>query len=633
MALTILKDALGLPRKDQNRAYDALFDVCRKSRLPFDKDVWLNLAFFQDEQYVEWASEAMTVRQIPRDEGREKTPRPVANKIMHFVAQEHSMALQTRPTFDVLPAGDGPLDVSDSNVALALLRWHADDNVCDLDGVLSDATMWALVAGEAYLKWSYNQSLDRADICSVSPLDLYGDPYSRRFRDSRFVIHSQFMDPEQVYDIYGIEINKQNYTTQDPLKSAALRDMGSAPVTQGCTVNELWMKPNRRHKNGLFVVWCGNQRLIEPGPHPYDHKKIPFTQLGVLHRLGTPHYTSPVKFMRSQQMELNLFHAQRILIRQSFANPKWWIPNDIDLENDPDDSPNQVLRGDSGNGNLKPEIIQPTAMAMTRDEGDWIVNEMMHTIGLHEVSQAQVPGRVEAAKAIEMLKESDASRLAELLRTTKSSLAEGGWQILQLCKQFMSPKKMLVVYSPEGMPEVRQFQKSTIAEGMRVQVTMGTGLARSRAAREDQVWKMLEAHIIQDPEVAAELLDLPVGTVMPDKAYDIRIARNENWQMQGGTAITPHSWDDHEIHLREHNNYRKTQEFLTSENDVQQKFEYHCDTHETLQVSALQKQLAKQSMIQQAMQAGQGQPAPGGSQTAPAVQGGPDDGSDDDSGQ
>lgn len=618
MALEVIKDALGLPKKNQNQAFDALFQQAKRARLPFDKDVWLNIAFFQDEQYVEWASEAMTIRQIPRDEGREKTPRPVANKIMHFVAQEHAMALQTRPTFDVMPVGDGPMDVSDANVALALLRWHADDNVCELDGVLSDATLWAVVAGEGYLKWSYNTKKQRGDICSVSPLDLYVDPYTKRFRDARYVIHSQFMDPEQVYDIYGVEVDKGSLTQADPLKTALLRDMGAAPAVQGCMVNELWMKPTRRHPNGLFVVWCGNQRLVEPTAFPYAHKHLPFTQLGVIPRLGTPHYTCPVKFMRSQQMELNLFHAQRILIRQAFANPKWWLPDDLELEADPDDSPNQILRGNSQGGNLKPEIIQPTNMPMGRDEGDWIVEEMMHTVGLHEVSQAQVPGRVEAAKAIEMLKESDASRLAELLRTTRSSLAEGGWQLLQLCKQFMPEGKIVTTYSREGVAEVRRFKRDAIQEGMRIQVTMGTGLARSRAAREDQVWKMIEAKIIQDPEVAAELLDLPVGQILPSKAEDIRLARNENYTIAAGQAVVPNSWDDHEIHLREHNKYRKTAEYLALGNDAKQKFEFHCDQHESFQVQMLQKMLQKQALAQQIAQGG-GAPTPDQSQTTPGA--------------
>jgi hypothetical protein len=222
----------------------------------------------------------------------------------------------------------------------------------------------------------------------------------------------------------------------------------------------------------------------------------------------------------------------------------------------------------------------------------------MHTVGLHEVSQAQVPGRVEAAKAIELLRESDASRLAEVTRTVKASLSEGGWQLLMLAKQFVSEEVLVQTYSPEGLPEVQRFKADrSVKDGMRVQVTMGTGLAHSRAARQDQILALWDRGIISDPEVAADLLEVSVSTFTPAKALDIRLARNENLEMAKGEAITPNSWDDHELHLREHNNFRKTAEYHLLEGDAKQKFEYHCQEHEVLQIQQLEKLVAKQQLL------------------------------------
>jgi hypothetical protein len=291
------------------------------------------------------------------------------------------------------------------------------------------------------------------------------------------------------------------------------------------------------------------------------------------------------------------------MIRKGFANPKWWIPSDLELESDPDNSPNQILRGNSNGGMLKPEIIQPTAFAMG-DEGQFISTEMMDTVGLHEVSQAQVPGRVEAAKAIEMLKESDAGRQSELLRTIKNAITHGFYQQMMLAKQYVDGEKIVETYSREGVPEVRKFKSEVVDPGMRVNITMGTGLAKSRAAREDQVYKMIEGGIITDPEIAAELLDIPVGTVMPNKSFDIRVARNENMTMADGTPVVPNSWDDHEIHLREHNMYRKTSEFTALPEASKNMYEFHCETHDALQVQQLTKMMQKQMMAQQLAQGG-----------------------------
>lgn len=579
---------------DPLQQLEQLKKAAADARLPFDKDTWLNVAFFLDEQYVEWHADSNAIRQIPRQEGYENTPRPVANKIMHFVAQEHAFALKNKPSVDVLPATEDPVDVYMTAPALAYLRWLGEPEVGNWDETLSEATMWALLS-EGYIKWFFNDREGRPDFCAVSPLDLYIDPYTKQFSKARYVIHSQFMDVEQVYDMFGVEVEPSDMERVDPVKATLLRDIGAAPVLHGVTVNELWMKPNRRYPDGLFAVWTNKRMLVEPRAFPYEHKRLPFTQLGSIPRPGTPHYTSAVKFMRSLQMELNKYHAQKIQTRDAFANLKWWIPAELELERPPDDSPRQILTGNSQGGALKPEILAPDAMPDNRD-GEWISAEMMHAVGLHEVSQAQVPGRVEAAKAIELLKESDADRLAELMRTTKSAIANGYWQLLMLAKQYVSDEQMVQTYSADGLPEVQRLRAADLNPGLRVRVTMGTGLARSRAAREDQVLRMVEAGVLKDPELVAELLDIPTGRITPTRVYDRRLARNENLTLANAEPIVPNSWDDHAIHLQEHNNFRKTAEYLGLGEEAKIVFEHHCELHEQMEVMQLQKMMMKQQL-------------------------------------
>src|SRR5690606_12485748 len=135
--------------------------------------------------------------------------------------------------------------------------------------------------------------------------------------------------------------------------------------------------------------------------------------------------------------------------------------------------------------------------------------------------------------------------------------------------------------------------------GMRVRVMMGTGLATTRAARQDQAMMMWQNGIITDPDIMADLMDIPVGRITPQKAHDVKLARNENFEMiegedaQGrkGTPKVPNSWDDHDIHIREHNNFRKTSEFAALPIEVQQKFEFHVQTHKDMRLKALQEQL------------------------------------------
>ena len=623
--MSVVADLKGLLKKDNpNHAYERLREASRQARLPYDRDVWINVAFYLNEQYVEWASEAFTLRRIPREERFLNTPRPVANKIMHFVNQSQAMALQDEPTIDVMPATDDPIAISDTAVMNAYLTNIFDPARADFSQKLSDATLWAIIGGEGYLKWIYNPRKKRPDVVSCSPLDIYADPYATHFADNRYIIHSQFMDVEQVYDIWGVEVKPDDTDQADPLKARLLQQMGSAPVLAGCVVNELWMKPCRRYPDGLYCVWTRKTRLVEPRPFPYRHGKLPFTQIGVLPRPNSQHYSSSVKYLISGQMELNKYHAQKIIVREAFANPKWWIPAEMELETMPDDSPRQILVGQSQGGQFEPKIISPSVMPDNKD-GEWIAGEMMDIVGLHEFSQAQVPGRVEAAKAISLLKESDVSRLSALNRTIKTAISDGGWQMLQLAGEFVPDGEIVQTYSREGMPEVRRWRKDSVKPGIQVNVTMGTGLASSRAARQDQLILLWQNGIIRDPETMAQLMDVPVPTFVESNMFDIRLARNENLEMAEGTAIKPNSWDNHPLHTREHNNFRKTGEFMLLDTETKQKFEFHCQTHDELYVQQMTKQIQMATLAQQAAQAQQSiPPAPTGDGTAPPQAGSQD---------
>ena len=588
-------------RKNPNAKFEQLKYAAAQARVPYDREVWLNTAFYLNYHYVTWSSRHLSLVEIRSKDFKPHTPRPIANKMMHFAAQAHATALQDKPTVDVLPATDDPIDIGHTSVARAYLTYISEPTVARFDKKLSDATLWAVVGGEGYLKWVYNPRLRRPDIVACSPLDIYPDPYAPDFYSARYVIHTQFMDREQIYEIWGKEVRDNDTNAVDPLKSDLLRHMGCAPVLSGVEVNELWMRPCRRYPRGLYTVWTCHDQLVEPTDFPYDHGHLPFTQLGMIPLPMGLHYASALRYMRSTQMELNNYHRQKILNRQLHGNPKWFLPEGLELEAPPDDSPGQILRANSGGQlGLEPRILQPQYMADNND-GDWIAREMMDIVGQHEVSQAQVPGRVEAAKAIDMLREADVSRLSVLHDTMKSAISEGFWQVLQLARQYVADEVIVQTYSREGLPEVKRFKTDAFKPGMRVRVTMGTGLARSRAAREDQLLNYWQNGIITDPDQIAQLLDMPTPSFNESTVYDMRKARNENLEMANGAAITPNSWDDHRRHLQVHNDFRKTLEYDLLDPEIKQRFEFHCQMHDELEVAQLAKELEKSQLAAQVM--------------------------------
>ena len=606
--------------KNPNTSFDQLKDAAYKARLPYEREWWLNLAFYLGEQYVEWNRDGNTIRRIPRHTRLKDAPRPVVNKIMYFVQQELASVLQDAPIPDVLPETDDWSDQLDTSVAKAYLQMLTEPTMTNFGKQLRTATLWALIAGEGFLKWVWDPRAKQQVVIPVAPFELFVDPYVKDFSKARYAIHSQWLDVEQVYENWGQEIKASGVERADPMRSELLRGMGSTPVLSGVTVNELWMRPCRRHPNGLYVVWAGGTQLSR-SDYPYEHKQLPFTQIGAIERPDSMHYLSPVQFLRPAQMVINRVYAQEISSRESFSNHKWWIPAELELEVLPDDSPNQILRGQSLNGTLKPEILQAAPLPNS-NHAEMFEQQMMHIVGLHEVSQAQVPGRVEAAKAIEILKESDADRQQTIIRMTDESMAIGGYQQLRLARQYESEDVIVRSYSADGRPSIKHFKAGKLSPGTRVRVSRTTGLARTRAQRQDLLLRMWDSKVIQDPDVLAQLMEMPIPSVTDPKAHDKMLADNENLVMQQGKAVTANSWDDHTLHLREHNAFRKTQEYLALDEDIKNRFEFHCKGHEKLQLDQLMKDTKVAMMAQGGQPQGPASPASatpqGSSDTVPS---------------
>lgn len=599
-----VKQALGIGSQDAAtlQKLNDMYEEAKKARLPFDAEAWLNIAFMYNEQYVEWpdANEVETrqstlaIRRIPVRSGEEDIPRPVFNKIQNYIYTAHNETLQDKPSLDVLPANDDFSAAMDADVNKAYLNYVMEPVVANWDMQLAKATLWALTTPAGWLKWIWDPALKRPDIIPVPYFDLYVDPYAKDFGRARYAIHTMFMAPDEVEDAFGEKIAGNEVGITDTLRVELLRSMGSVPIANGVEVRELWQRPNPRHPQGFYALWTEKRLLKVENALPYmylqqDGGRLPFTQLGSLLRQDSLYYTTPVTALRPAQMVWNKFIAQAVMMNDHFANPKWWVPEEIQLQAPPNSSPNQILRGNAGNANLKPEIIQPGAVPDNSRLLDVFEQQMMHVVSVHEVSQGQVPGRVEAAKAIELLKSSDEGMYKHLLDTIDQSIAIGGWQILMMAREFETPQKQVLTYSREGMPLVKHWRAEAVHPGIQIRPVRMSGLGRTRAQRQDNLINLFNNKIITDPDVIAELMDLPIPSFTNPRAGDMRLARAENIEMSHKIPVKPNSWDNHAIHLREHNEYRKTQEYRALGPMEKSIFEWHCQGHEQLQIVEAQK--------------------------------------------
>lgn len=581
------------------RFLDKLRDDALKRREAFEPDWWLNQSFFAGYQYTQWDDTAGRVATVPRPPGAtEHTARIISNKIMHMCMQAHAKAMAHNPRAEVSPTTADAHDRSDARVQQSYLDDLLSPAKIGWTDVRAQALLYAIIMGTGWHKWYMSEELGRPDCVALSPFDVVIDPYVQSFAQARYAIHTQFMDVEQVYDRFNVRVSQEGREQVDALRSDILASMGYAPALSGVSVHELWMRPTRKHPGGRYAVWTGNGRVLEaPQDHPYDHKRLPFTIYGNVPMPGVPYFHAVTKFLRPGQMALNAGLSQNVASTKAFASPKLFGDSELvdSLNHPPTDAPNEFLVGDTRGGTLKLEYLQPAAMA---DNGliALLRTELEDIAGLHAVSQGDAPGRVDSAKALELLRDEDLTRLAVLVGTIDTGVAEGCTQLLDLARQFVPAKAVAVTYTRDGTPEVSQW-KGASAGRHTVRVISAPAVPRTQAAKNEYYLSLWNAQIITDPRRMCELLELPYSGAGSDVEQDVRWATNENILLSQGIACTANTWEDHAVHIREHNAWRKTADFDAASDDVRSKAAHHIDTHEKMEVLEAKKFANEQATL------------------------------------
>ncbi len=587
--MSILPALSGTEEKATAQFLNRLRTDALKKREAFEADWWLNAAFFAGYQYTEWRQGRVAEVARPAN-ATEHTPRIIANKIMHMCMQAHAKAMAHDPRAEVSPTTADAHDRSDARVAQAYLDELMGATKIGWADVRSQGLLWAVIMGTGWHKWFQNEEKGRPDCVALSPFDVVVDPYVQSYAEARYAIHTQFMDVEQVYDKFGVRPRDEGKEQVDSLRSGVLASMGYAPALSGVSVHELWMRPSRRHSDGRYAVWTGNGRvLVAPTAHPYDHKRLPFTILGNVPMPGVPYYHAVTKFLRPAQMALNAAHNQVVASTKAFANPKWWLDSELadSMAAQPTDAPNELLIGDSRGGTVKPEILQGAQLV---DNGliELLRTELEDIAGLHAVSQGDAPGRVDSAKALELLRNEDLTRLAVLNGTLDTAIGDGFGQLLDLARQYASGSSVAVTYTRDGMPEVHQWKAGDSGRHT-VRVISAAAVPKTQAAKNEYYLSLWNAGIIKDPRRMCELLELPYAGSGSDTEQDIRWATNENVLIAQGIACTAKAWEDHAAHIREHNAWRKTAEFDAATDAVRSIMEFHVHDHERMEMEEAAK--------------------------------------------
>jgi len=621
--------------------------IARSARRPYEADWFLNLAFFQGEQWVAHDGKALYTPKTRRGQVR-----LTDNRVRPIVRTEVARLTKQRPGWAATPDGLGDDAVNDAATSTRLLEWGYDHLHFAMRR--REATTWSRICGAGFIKevWDKDygdgtevmvypdgheqageavmhpqtqqvlrpgempemesllarKTVGGGDICLTvrSPFDIYPDPLATNLEDARWIIDEAVRSPEYVEDTYGKVVKPDTGAMVGIVESGfhgGAVDFATGGEHIGVKVYELWEPPSKRVPQGRHVVATETQVLFD-GPNEYGH--IPYTMLPGIIVPGRFWPDAVVTDLRPIQARWNKMLSQIAENLSKFGNPAMLV--DALSQAKVTGVPGERIKVNfTGGGQLPVQYLRPPDIpAYTFNFAEQIQGAFREISGQYEIAQGTVPAGVTAASAISLLQEQDATRLGPDVEALENAIGEVGQRVIKLMAKYYSTDRIVVIVGEDGIIDVDTFRSSASFRVPRISVVPNSTFPRSLAARQAGIRDYLNMFFqyqlpMQKSALSKVLKDTQIGgleNIIGSATADVRNSQREWVDFLRGVDPKVNEIDDDHVHIDTHQDSAKIQRWRTLPPDRQQVWLDHITEHKG---AAVRKQQQDQSMAALAM--------------------------------
>lgn len=614
-----------------------VYATARQDRLRTEAQWYVNLAFYFGQQNIAKLTNksALAGYSFSTPKAPPWRVRIVINKIRGIVRHEVARLTKQRPTFVVVPATTEDEDFQAARVGESIVKAMYTDK--GIKRELRKAAWWSVITGTGFIKSYWDpQKVDTAaqqygDICveRISPFYIFvPDLEAEDIEEQPFVIHASTKTPQYIKTRWGIDTQPQVKGT-NLLEDSFLNLIGARQSKKDSVLClEFWMKPGSHKyfpKGGLFTI-VGDKIMMQAEEYPYKHGEFPFYKLDYV-QSGKFYAESAITDLIPLQREYNRTHSQIIESKNLMAKPRLIAARGSINPRAISSEPGQVILYTPGFDKPAPlpmDSFPPYVLELLK----YLQQDMDDLSAQHEISRGGTPSQVTAATAISYLAEQDETKLSATIQSMEELVEKLGRHILKYVAQFWNTERLVKVVGTDGAFEVGHWQANDLNGNTDLRVEAGSALPQSKAAKQAFVMDLLKMGIIP-AERGLEMLDMGgIEKVLEDYLIDKRQVQRENLKLAAMAkdpamlqqlqpqpmvdpmtgqpkmdpatgqplmqppplVIQPNSYDNHQVHLMLHNQYRKTQAFELLPEEVQAQFESHVMMHEYM----LQAQLMRQ---------------------------------------
>lgn len=388
----------------------------------------------------------------------------------------------------------------------------------------------------------------------------------------------------------------------------------------------------------------------EKGPEfPYTHNQFPFAKIDHV-PTGRFYAQSVIDDLIPIQKEYNRTRSQMIEARNLSGKPQWAMTKGAFDPRMFNSKPGLVLPVNLGFD--PPKVLeQPPVSQHHKDDLEIAVRDMDDISGQYEISKGRTPPGVEAASAIAFLQEENDTILYHTVESIESAVQTVGIQALNLVHDFWTEDRIVRIVSRNNSFEAKKFKGSDLRPIMDFRVESQSMAPRSRAAKQAFITELMKMGVLQGPQAMRYLQMNETNRLYDEMQLDARHAQRENAYMAEGSPlvkmdpppidpetgqaaldpmtgmpmsavprmdiekdanglpvpdpqnptqvkqfmVTTNPFDNHQVHIYEHESYCKTQEWEMLPVATKQVFQDHINEHKQ-QVVQEQRAIQQEQM-------------------------------------
>lgn len=492
--------------------------------------------------------------------------RRVFNHIASTVDLRCSKLGRIRPALNVRAASEEESDRHSAFLASAILASVADEY--DLDGIISDATVWSETCGTAFYKIIWDglaggtlgvadgRRLKQGDvgISAVSPFEIY--PYSlsvESLEEQPSIIHARSVAVEDIYSVYGVKLVGENGYE---------------------TVIERYERPTDGLPQGRFTVVAGGALLFD-GCLPYINgddgaRTYPFVKQISLPRAGSFFGASVVERLIPLQRAYNAVKNRKHEFLNRISTGTVAVEDgSVDVDELAEDglAPGKVIVYRQG-GTPPQALTLGSVPAEFSEEEERLLTEFTKVSGTGEITEnADGFAGITSAAGLQIVIDRDEIRMDFSYSQIKRALRNIGRQVLRLYRQFAGDLRLLKFAGKNGALSLYYFKGGDISSDD-VYLEADSDVNLSPAQRRSTVYDMLDRGLFSDENgklsVSAknkvlELLGYK-GLEGERDLGELNRARagEENLTLRTKAAEVK-DYDDHATHIAEHTAFLLTE--------------------------------------------------------------------------